>query len=259
MLPPLPEEVEVQQDLGRVLGPNGLPVGTVAHLVLATDGSRWVAKGKPFASTRPYEAANELIAWRLAKALGLPVLEAGLLRYDGHLSFGSREMQAGTFEHRLTQQRLLQCSNPAVLPSVVVFDVWLANVDRNVDNLLPRKAHGTSSAWELVLLDHGSTLVHPLLNIEELSAKAEAPAKLYGMGALHALYGKRADMERAICRVQDMNANDVERCVREVPTELLSHEDKAVVSRFLVERRRLLSLNPPRVRGLGPWFCPVME
>jgi hypothetical protein len=236
VLPPLPKPSEVE-DLGRLCAPDGTRLGNVARLVRADDGSDWVAKGKPFSHYRPYEAANELIAWRLAKAVGLPVLDARILRCRKQMCFGTRLMPEGTFERRLTAKRYRSCVNRNICPLVLLFDAWLGNVDRHEENLLPRRI---ANEWQLVLIDHGSVLVHPLLTIDELADKVDAPLRNYGMHALKSVYDAPLAMYRALDAVEFVPEADIARCVADVPTELLGDQDKAVVERFLTERRRLL-------------------
>lgn len=60
-----------------------------AHYVLAENGNEYIIKGPALTPNHQFVAANELVAARIAGALGLPLLEFCVVELSGKLYFGA--------------------------------------------------------------------------------------------------------------------------------------------------------------------------
>ena len=62
---------------------------SLAHYVLAENGSEYIMKGPTYTPDHHYVAANEIIAGQIIRMLGLPLLDCCVLEMSGVLYFGS--------------------------------------------------------------------------------------------------------------------------------------------------------------------------
>jgi len=239
------EEPEFENFLAVVddLGAVGRGVSN-AHFAQAMNGSEYIVKGRVFAPGEPYAAANELIAVRMAEAMGLPCLDHRILRMGGDLLFASARMPGDSFYETFTQELFDRCVNRHCVYDLVAFDFWLYNNDRHEGNLLARKMKSAPGdpmpSLTMLLNDHSRCLMKPLT----------PPAQLQGWlrdthGCVRLPYLSHAILDvgllsMAIRKCEAMPDDRIYRVVRSVPNQMLAEEEKVAVEGFLTGRKRIL-------------------
>lgn len=162
-------------------------------LVLMPDGV--TTRGAFIKDMDAVQLVNEVMAWVLAKRVGLPIPDAYLAIVDpadlaltkaptlangSAIAFVSIDAKAPNVLFRINQQAsaadkdkviadLLQWAD---LGGLYAFDAWLANVDRNRKNLL---FGGQNQVW---LIDHGHCFTGPNWQIADLDPDKEYLHKL---------------------------------------------------------------------------------
>ncbi|MBL8796363.1 MAG: hypothetical protein JNM56_20865 [Planctomycetia bacterium] len=217
-----------------------------AMYVKAENGNEYVAKGPSLTPTWRHVGANELIAFRLAERMGLPVLDCRVLQFEGELYVGHTRMQENQFHPYLTSELLARCSNLDRVYGLVVFDSWVCNTDRHEGNLLVRcsnsagLANGRCAADEHTVLvnDHNRCLLPDNRETSHFSSlSGEYLAEFIQIGfirdRIYSLGGLKDAIEQAE-RVSDIEISSI---VNGVPPELLPDEDKAHWTEFLINRR----------------------
>lgn len=111
--------------------PEGLVYRTQPREAQGTDGHVYMIKGPA-----PAVVFAEHAAYELARQLGVPVPEYGLCMdpSDGQVYFASRRLL-----YRLDIEILLQAGvveNVDMLAQTAVFDIWIANNDRHISNIV---------------------------------------------------------------------------------------------------------------------------
>jgi len=159
-----------------VKGPDGIVYSTAPESWLADDGNHYVVKGPGVGLV-----AAEAVSYQLARAVGLAVPEFVLGQKEGEsdLYFASRKMDLRDIEPWLSMDRAKTLASVA---RIVVFDVWVANRDRNLGNLLPPHSSHTGSD-EVVAIDFEKAVSlcspHPIVETATV-----APAELWPSGEL---------------------------------------------------------------------------
>lgn len=132
--------------------PSGVIYSTGPKMYFCDDEYEYVVKG--FGCVEVVRA--EASAYKLAAEIGIPTPPWKFIRVPGekHGLFGS-QLQKNVVREIDAHVKRGRVSNPAVLSEIVGFDVWLANVDRNIGNLLGRACAVTngSSDIEIVAID----------------------------------------------------------------------------------------------------------
>jgi hypothetical protein len=111
---------------------------------------------KPNTPDHPFMAANEFVAARLATALGLPVPfgEIAHVRLpstpegDETLAWVSAQVGLGKSTLPPPDMKAVLSAREETLSGVVVFDVWVNNIDRTEDNVI---YHPRIGLW---IIDH---------------------------------------------------------------------------------------------------------
>lgn len=147
------EIIEVQNKLG-----NG---STIPYVVWCNDGNRYVVKfpGNPQGTK---SLTNEYIASRMAKLLGLPIMDFSLIKVkkENYSDDMKQEMDSisGTAFGTIYDDKLLTVLNPdEIIKSsnrndaikILIFDMVMGNYDRNQGNLMVN-----SSTKKIIMIDH---------------------------------------------------------------------------------------------------------
>jgi hypothetical protein len=214
-----------------------------ARHVLAANGSEYVIKGPTTSPGYKYVGANELICAKLAKGLGLPVLEHDLLQDDNKLFFGSLHMRTSDFYQELTPGLFARCINAQVVYLMVAFDTWVCNNDRHEENLIARRLSTGPGVERLLLIcnDHSNALLHTVrpsgLKMFDMSM-AEAVLVPFVRDFLTDAGLFRAELNKVIQYPRSL----IKSAVQAVPTQWLGPREKSQVEDFLISRQgRLLS------------------
>ena len=138
------------------------------------------------------QLVNELFGAELARAVGMPVPDAYLVRVDkidystmfdqrsipgDHImAFGSRDVGVKTLARRYQAEGMefkrwfvSHCSR---WKRVVSFDGWIANIDRHLGNAL---IGGPDELW---LIDHGHSFTGPAWSADKLIPEVRVPNRL---------------------------------------------------------------------------------
>jgi hypothetical protein len=234
----------------RVIDDYG-PVGrgaSQAHVVLAENLQEYMVKGPSLVPSHPHVAANEYIAARLAQAIGLPILDFTVVELAGAALFASAWMDKGTFHPETTDALFNRCENRDRIYDLVVFDAWIANIDRHAGNLLVREVRprgAENSRCQLLCNDHSHCLVRPNERANVLAGRLDAPPKDYV--AINFVLNSIRDARRltaALDRVAKIEDRTIEAAIAEMPATFVpSAPETALIRDYLLERRdRLASI-----------------
>lgn len=148
-------------------------IGGTAHVILFSDGKKYVVKWNGCKDKRAKEVVNEFVVGKLAMLLSLPVVPFELVfipeefvkntpeLYSKKYNFSSGYHYAGLFIENSTGLdegfKILpskaEIKNHDMLAAMVVFDQWVNNWDRTMSNLLlERLSEGT---YYFHMIDHG--------------------------------------------------------------------------------------------------------
>lgn len=213
-----------------------------AHTVRCENGAEYLTKGPTYVPDHPMVAANELICVRLARQMGLPVLDFDVAELNGELFFASRRMVAGTFHPQIDPALLARCVNRDRVYDVVVFDAWVCNRDRHHENLVVRQPKPTPGGELLLLNDHSHCPVYPPALVADLPSLVPSPISAY---SAHLAFVRDAITDLALLDVALTSAESISDAminaiVAAVPERLLPVPDRVYYTTLLNGRRPLL-------------------
>ncbi|WP_198020568.1 HipA family kinase [Anoxybacteroides tepidamans] len=146
--------------------------GGTAHVLLFSDGNKYVVKWNGVAKKREKEVINEYVAAQLAKLLSLPVPPFELVYIPAEFIDNTPELHSKKYEfcpgchyaclfiENSSELRKLkplpsqtEIQNSEILARMLVFDQWINNTDRTMSNvLLERLSDGN---FYVHMIDHG--------------------------------------------------------------------------------------------------------
>lgn len=223
------------------LGPVGQGASS-ARYVRAENGQEYIIKGPALTPNHRYVGANEYIAVRLARQLGVPVLDDRLVELNGELYWASAWMTTGSYRPFLDAGVLDRCENKDRVYPLVTLDSWICNVDRHEHNLLARSV-GRAGDQRLAMLanDHSHCLVLPGKTPAELPDLLDTPPGSYiRLGFVAEAVKDVGLLGAAISGVEGIADHLVEAIVRSVPDALLPAADQDPLTDFLVQRKARL-------------------
>lgn len=148
-------------------------VGGTAHVIRFSDGKKYVVKWNGTQSKRAKEVVNEYVVGKLAMFLSLPVVPFELVfipeefikntpkLHSKKYNFSSGCQYACLFiENSIVPDEVVKAfpsktevKNHDMLAAMVVFDLWVNNIDRTMSNLLLE--HLSDGSYFVHLIDHG--------------------------------------------------------------------------------------------------------
>ncbi|MEY9870478.1 hypothetical protein ABIE66_005984 [Peribacillus sp. B2I2] len=148
-------------------------VGGTAHVILFSDGKKYVVKWNGTQNKRAKEVVNEYVVGKLAMFLSLPVVPFELVfipeefikntpkLHSKKYKFSSGYQYACLFiENSMVPDEVVKAfpsktevKNQDMLAAMVVFDLWVNNIDRTMSNLLLE--HLSDGSYFVHLIDHG--------------------------------------------------------------------------------------------------------
>lgn len=141
----------------------------------ALDGKDYFLKGPDLNVAVP-----ELVAHLLAGLLGLPVPPFGVAKVGGEFYFASEEIQNRNVDLWIRRNAL---ANPEALLETVVFDVWIANRDRNMSNFVGEIAPNMRDMY-LYAIDFEKSMAlqgpHPITTVPTRNPKDFWPREELG-------------------------------------------------------------------------------
>ena len=232
----------------RVIDDYG-PVGkgvSQAHFVLAENLQEYMVKGPSLVPTHPHVAANEYVAARLAQTIGLPILDFTVVELAGELCFASAWMSRGTFYPETTEALFDRCENRDRLYDLVVFDAWIANIDRHAGNLLVREVRprgAENPRRQLLCNDHSHCLIRPRERANVLKSRLDAPPRDYiSISFVINSITEAARLTAALDRVGQIQDGTIGAAIAEMPATFVpSAPERALMQDYLLERRDRLA------------------
>jgi hypothetical protein len=218
--------------------------------------------GKP--APVPYSLGMERVAYTLAAQLGLPVQETYLDTYNGEACSVQLRVEGHAFKRcRGAPMMITNVTNSALWPLIVAFDVWLANTDRNAENLFlvtipPGARPGMASGSVSWLIDHGQTGLWPGWKISgndaDLHNIPDNPTVVTS-GLLHSdverhirtvmfpeleqswLLAGAAERQQALDAIRGVGDSAIRDATDEVPTDYFTPDQAATLAAFLQARQ----------------------
>jgi hypothetical protein len=199
--------------------------------------------------------ANEYIAARLARRLDLPVAklkQAVVIGPDGKPQKGFVSVQARAREMTTWNEAAPEIvlhpekyvKDIGLLSSLVVFDAWIANVDRaNGKNLILHR-NQESDKYDWYLIDHGLTLYGPPRKWERGVWNSPFWDQLWQhyhvpKGLLR-LQSSESVLLPMIRKIEAVKESEIERIVGKLPQEELGGIERRIIMQLLIYRQKRL-------------------
>lgn len=149
-------------------------IGKTAHVILFSDGKKYVVKWNGTKNDRAKEVVNEYVVGSLARLLSLPVVPFEVVNIPEEFINNTPELHSKKFKFNPGRQYAClyidnsivleevsktfpsrtEINNHGVLAAMVVFDLWVNNTDRTMSNLiLERLGEG---GYYFHMIDHGN-------------------------------------------------------------------------------------------------------
>lgn len=221
--------------------------------IRASDGHIYFGKKIDEEETKNH-CANEIVAWGLAREIGLQH-PGPVLIHDGDTLWLGTKVEASALPppHPYLSEALLRdCENESDVYRIVIFDIWICNLDRNADNLLATcgavKRSGSAvvgcrmTPHKLWVIDHTEAMLTGGMGFAELNQGAASKSlKSYPWPEFfrHRINDTRS-LLKAMNTVLDVKKPTIEQVVATVPRELLKEGSPADWVDFLVERQSKL-------------------
>lgn len=189
-------------------------------------------------------AANERVAYELGTLLELPVAGIQFLTWDG---------MDGVVSHRIPGHEPLEWKflpehtkaalpdsfeNGEILPYVGVFDAWITNYDRHVDNLMFSRTD--NGKYMFYMIDHGLAFLGQKgkfansswndpewLDIEKFLRIADIRSNMI----------KLESFDNYTAGIRSMNDDDIWKLVNGMPEGYITEEERASTARLLIDRK----------------------
>lgn len=150
--------------------------GNTAHVILFSDGKKYVVKWKGSKIKRAKEVVNEYVVGKLATLLSLPVVPFDLVYIPDEFIKNTSELQPKKkyyfnpgcqysclfIENSIVLEDVFadlpsktDVQNHNMLAKMAVFDQWVNNFDRTMSNLLLERLDEGESSFYVHMIDHG--------------------------------------------------------------------------------------------------------
>ena len=216
-----------------ILPPPGIVYSTGPVSALDDEGLEYVVKGPD-----PEVVVAEAVASLLATRLSIDVPEFALATIPDRegVFFASEKLI-----HAMRDvEPLLMSADPLVLrrtACIIVFDIWTANTDRNIGNLLGSKGTESSGSVIPVAIDFERSMSlrsrHPLIEVGQLD-----PSQLWPRGVLGDLMAGVDLPSDFVTMVQSLETEAVEEAVTSVATMLPESYDWPDSTLAVLRRRQ---------------------
>ena len=143
-------EVNLVSKCGAMSRPEGIVYSTAPESALADDGKRYVIKGAGDVAV----VMGELIGYKFAQVLRIPVPGFGVGRFggEGEPVFACALLE-DVFRDTSAWFAAGKVANMDAVLRLLALDAWIANNDRNMNNLLGRAAANKPGEIEVVAID----------------------------------------------------------------------------------------------------------
>jgi len=209
--------------------------------------------------------ANELISAALAKQLGFPVAdlqETSVTGVDGvsrrgivSLSVRAREMLPWQeADAAVFQDPVHHVKDTDLLAALIVFDVWITNLDRSLGANLILYRHHPAESYSWYLIDHGNCLYGSPRKWER--GRPSAPlwdrisTSRYTPKGLEDLQTSWSKLEPMIAKIEALTEADIDQALDCASDEILKSTERAFIRNLLLDRQKRLR------RMFTDWLSP---
>jgi hypothetical protein len=208
----------------------------------------------------------ERIAHQLGSELGLPVPATHLEDFDGEPASVQMKVYGRPWS-QIKSEMPGNVTNADLWPLAALFDIWIANTDRNAGNFVfapspPGVAVAAATSFECWLIDHGQAGLWPGWKLAGAGGPMPIPDKV-AMAAsgqcasvteahirtvmpsdyAQSLVGLDPDKRRAILDlVANVSDDAIKRAVDEVPGDYMTPGQADTLTGFLAARKHALRL-----------------
>lgn len=196
------------------------------------------------AAYKPIELANELLAYKLAIRIGLPVTETRLLNLNGHFGILS-VIQSEINWSQAPESHKTSPNNAALLRLLLVFDLWIANTDRKPDHVI-FLMDGNFYPIDHSHVFNGCTHSELKWSLETVNDVSKFPLKTFPHPC-EGLVKNYAELEPAIIKIEAISDVEIDATVEEslgevctitqLDEETILRTNFATVSALLKSRR----------------------
>lgn len=216
---------------GPVQPPEMIVYSTGVNTAIGADGHKYFVKGGPDVET----AFAELAGCLLARMVGLVVPDVAVGRFQGESYAASREVATISRNIKPWLSKPEKVVNQPHLYSAIVVDIWLANQDRNIGNVIGRSMGG--GKVELVMIDFEKSCA--LRRNPTTTSAGVTPKQLWPTGELGAFARAGKPLHapaRTIGNIRSLTKDDVAQvltstCAACGRVDWLENSIHAVVSR----------------------------
>jgi hypothetical protein len=191
--------------------------------------------------------ANELISYRLAKALKLKVAKVQLTKIKGKRGVVSTVRPApyhytwSQLAKKLSYPVIYYIDNPNQLLKTFVFDIWICNLDRHADNLI---TYPLGNKYSFYLIDHGLALLGAIKwrKVPWNSPYWDHVAR-YNKHYVQGLISYINDynqLSKFVKEIQRIPSYKIRKIVKSTPASILSPGKKEIIIKLLLYRQRHL-------------------
>lgn len=198
-------------------------------------------------------AANELIAARLGRLMGLAVAEVVPARIHGHAGVVSvvrpaRRLVAWRYLPNRVQGNIAHhVSNATQFRKMLAFDAWVLNIDRASGTNIIAYRRRRGGRWQVYFIDHAHTL-HGNYDRWRWGGPYRSRFwddlwRYYNLPPGAGRYLRRyAQVARYVRRIRSLSARQIRQVVRSVPHEMITPAQAALIERLLLWRQARLPL-----------------
>lgn len=224
--------------------------------VMLSDGRSYIVKfiNNP-SGTRIL--ANEYVVGRLAEMLALPIVPFEIVGIpksfiERYPALSSRRFQPGTafasryIEHCLSLDKSvlstkLNIANREALAGIIVFDQWIGNTDRKVNNLLVKPLG--RDRYHIYLIDHGHCFHKPNWTIGTLRRRPRVRLRERVHKWLFTLQGGREqELAQFMKKMMALPENRIREVIQSIPGDWnVSTQERAALLEYLLQGRKHMS------------------
>lgn len=254
------EKLPGYQEVRAVVIRSDIKLGGVtgARVIGCDDEEFYVCKSTRFIAYRqPYLLANEQIAHNLACLLSLPIQPAKVINLRGERLFGSllvpRLKDLKTV--RLTRENV---KNWQEVPGILIFDIFVCNVDRHLGNNLALVNEKEEFAFTIRIMDHSHALMGSSVDRKASLQDQYLLSHYLNLVELNGFIEEESDFEPALAGLEELERNEIAWAVQNMPVEWLpNHQENCrFIIQALVRRRdkvrKLLEKQVKEETGLPP-------
>jgi hypothetical protein len=187
----------------RVLSPEGVVFSTDPKRAEAEDEVSYFIKGPDIETV-----FAEISGCMLAKAVGLPVPDVAACEFVGDTYAGSKKVDDAARDVEPWLNRPQRVKNFDDLFSALVVDIWLANKDRNIGNVLGKPMHG--GKIEFVFIDFEKS--RALRPSPTVSSTMLQPRELWPSGILGHELSEKKPLYPPVPMIERIQSLPTERC-----------------------------------------------